>query len=68
MKFFKKKRKLNLKWGKHWRGCKIHMEWHAPCGCAYHPEPEPHVHKCIRHSTLAELEVWVPEYEEFSRG
>lgn len=23
-----------------------HMEWHAKCGCAYHPEPFPHVHPC----------------------
>jgi len=23
-----------------------HIEWHAKCGCAFHPEPFPHVHPC----------------------
>ena len=23
-----------------------HVEWHAPCGCAFHPTPFPHVHPC----------------------
>jgi hypothetical protein len=25
---------------------RVHQEWHASCGCAYHPEPFPHVHPC----------------------
>ena len=25
---------------------RVHQEWHAACGCAYHPEPFPHVHPC----------------------
>ena len=43
---------LNLKWGKNVRGGDIHIEWHAPCGCAFHPEPSPHVHPCPMHMTL----------------
>jgi len=36
----------NLVWGKHIRQGSEHTEWHTPCGCAYHPEPYPHVHAC----------------------
>lgn len=39
---------LNLSWGgnsKREPG-KTHVEWHAPCGCAFHPDPFPHVHPC----------------------
>lgn len=25
---------------------RVHQEWHAACGCAYHPEPFPHIHPC----------------------
>jgi len=39
-------RKLNLVWGKHLRENKEYEEWHAPCGCSYHPEPNPHIHAC----------------------
>ena len=37
-----------LTWGKNKRAGddREHMEWHAKCGCAYHPEPFPHVHPC----------------------
>jgi len=36
----------NLIWGEHLRDGSTHTEWHAPCGCAYHPNPFPHVHPC----------------------
>lgn len=35
-----------LRWGEHERGGQFHTEWFAPCGCAYHPQPFPHVHPC----------------------
>jgi hypothetical protein len=37
---------IGLQWGDHQRDGGTHTEWHAPCGCAYHPEPFPHVHPC----------------------
>ena len=40
---------FELNWSDHYRGGKIHREWHAPCGCAYHPVPIPHIHPCDRH-------------------
>jgi len=43
-------RPLNLVWQSNRRDGKGHVEWCAPCGCAYHPEPEPHVHSCHRHT------------------
>lgn len=42
-------RPLRLTWGNNVRAGDTHVEWHAPCGCAYHPEPEPHVHCCFKH-------------------
>lgn len=42
-------RELNLEWGKNLRDGEDHFEWTAPCGCAYHPEPAPHVHPCAKH-------------------
>lgn len=45
-------RELNLKWGRHDARGEWHIEWHAPCGCAYHPEPKPHVHPCIKHAEI----------------
>ena len=45
----KEARALRLFWGKHERDGEKHIEWYAPCGCAYHPEPEPHVHPCSEH-------------------
>lgn len=47
-------RPLRLTWGEN-AGRSGHghvfVEWHAPCGCAYHPEGEqgPHVHQCAEH-------------------
>lgn len=40
--------KTGLTFGKNKRAGddRWHMEWHAKCGCAYHPEPFPHVHPC----------------------
>lgn len=46
-------RPLRLAWGKHTRDGGLHIEWHAPCGCAYHPEPSPHVHPCDEHQKEA---------------
>jgi hypothetical protein len=37
---------LGLQWGEHQRGGGTHVEWYALCGCAYHPNPYPHVHPC----------------------
>ena len=45
-------RPLNLKWGRHDGRGEYHIEWHAPCGCAYHPEPKPHMHPCIKHAPI----------------
>lgn len=38
--------RLDLMWGDHPRDGGKHTEWHASCGCAYHPNPFPHVHPC----------------------
>lgn len=38
-----------LTWGEHERDGRRHTEWHAPCGCAFHPKPTPHWHPCIWH-------------------
>jgi len=40
--------KTGLTYGKNKRAGddREHMEWHAKCGCAYHPDPFPHVHPC----------------------
>jgi hypothetical protein len=40
---------IPLTWGKHTRDGQEHEEWHAPCDCAFHPEPEPHWHPCAAH-------------------
>lgn len=37
---------VDLLWAEHTRDGSAHVEWHAPCGCAYHPKPFPHVHPC----------------------
>lgn len=34
---------------------KIHIEWHAPCGCAFHPKPFPHVHPCTNEHKRPDL-------------
>lgn len=39
-------RTTELTWGENNRGGRTHLEWHAPCGCAFHPSPFPHVHPC----------------------
>ena len=38
-----------LEWGPNQRDGKEHIEWHAPCGCAWHPDPAPHWHPCALH-------------------
>lgn len=45
------RRRLNLVWGNNIRDGKTHVEWSTPCGCAYHPEPQPHVHHCAEHKS-----------------
>lgn len=49
-------RPLNLSWSEHERDAGKHTEWHAPCGCAYHPEPKPHIHPCSKHLEMSEME------------
>lgn len=57
-------RPLNLTWGEHGRDGAQHTEWHAPCGCAYHPEPKPHVHQCVGHKkTIYEASVEIVKAE-----
>lgn len=48
--FVDQPRLLNLTWGDHLRDGEPHTEWFAPCGCAFHPEPTPHVHRCRAHA------------------
>lgn len=52
-------RLIGLAWRINVRGDKTHWEWTAPCGCAYHPEPSPHVHKCAEHEGEAPAEIQV---------
>lgn len=42
---------IPLEWGTNQRGGKAHTEWHAQCGCAFHPNPAPHWHPCQHHAT-----------------
>lgn len=57
---------IPLEWGPNQRDGKEHTEWHAPCGCAFHPKPSPHWHPCEAHSPERELSakregfVWEP--------
>lgn len=51
-------RLLNLTWRTNARDGADHREWTAPCGCAFHPEPSPHVHECSRHIDVPKA--WVP--------
>ncbi len=48
-------RSLCLAWGLNGKRDpkRDHVEWHAPCGCAYHPEGDqgPHVHPCPTHES-----------------
>lgn len=48
-------RALDLQWGENKRDGEQHFEWHAPCGCAYHPQPGPHVHPCMSHTAKGGL-------------
>ena len=49
------KRELDLIWQQNLRDGKYHWEWTAHCGCAYHPEPYPHIHPCNLHSSSCEV-------------
>lgn len=46
--FGKEEHPLSLTWGENpnREPGRVHIEWHAPCGCAFHPTPFPHVHPC----------------------
>lgn len=46
---------LNLRLGDNRRNRSLHHEWHAPCGCAFHPDPFPHVHPCSGEHKRADL-------------
>lgn len=48
---------IGLIWGEHSRNGGTHTEWYAPCGCAFHPEPFPHVHPCSDEHKRADLHV-----------
>jgi len=37
---------IRLIGGQHQRNGGTHTEWHSLCGCAFHPNPFPHVHPC----------------------
>ncbi len=58
-------RDLNLVWGDSVRSGESHLEWHAPCGCAYHPEGDqgPHVHPCEDHDTGRDARIAALEEE-----
>lgn len=47
-------RSTGLMWGVNRRGQRTHIEWHSPCGCAFHPDGHqgPHIHPCSEHETL----------------
>lgn len=51
-------RPLRLFWQSNQRDGMTHWEWTAPCGCAYHPEPEPHVHACSEHRKAGEAHLY----------
>lgn len=44
----REEKSLGLSWGENkLRELGVtHVEWHAPCGCAFHPKPFPHIHPC----------------------
>jgi len=61
-------RNLNLEWGWHRRKGMPHEEWYAPCGCAYHPEPYPHVHPCSHeHSRPEPFSIGLKRHEEIAK-
>jgi hypothetical protein len=50
---------IDLTWGENRirEPGKVHIEWHAPCGCAFHPTPFPHVHPCSDEHKRPDLHV-----------
>jgi hypothetical protein len=50
---------LGLTWGENPKRepSKVHIEWHAPCGCAFHPTPFPHVHPCANEHQRPDLAI-----------
>jgi hypothetical protein len=41
----------------------VHIEWHAPCGCAFHPTPFPHIHPCTNEHKRPDLHALTEETE-----
>ena len=54
-----------LEWGRNQRDGNVHTEWHAPCGCAWHPSPAPHWHPCDQHQPRPALAEVLDEIEEY---
>lgn len=57
---------LGLTWGDNTtrEKDKTHVEWHAPCGCAFHPTPFPHVHPCTNEHKRPDLNTLSEETEQ----
>lgn len=66
-------RNLGLTWGENpgREAGGTHIEWHAPCGCAFHPNPFPHVHPCSDEHKRPDLNVIEPhgdiDWHEYER-
>jgi hypothetical protein len=52
---------LGLQWGEHQRNGGTHTEWFAPCGCAFHPQPFPHIHPCSDEHKRSDLHTLTEE-------
>jgi hypothetical protein len=56
---------MDLTWGenRNREPEQTHLEWHAPCGCAFHPKPFPHVHPCSNEHKRPDLHTLTEETE-----
>lgn len=56
---------IGLEWGENGNRepGQIHIEWHAPCGCAFHPKPFPHIHPCTNEHKRPDLHTLTEETE-----
>lgn len=56
---------IGLTWGENQNRepGQVHVEWHAPCGCAFHPQPFPHVHPCTNEHKRPDLHALTEETE-----
>lgn len=59
---------LGLTWGENHNReqGRVHIEWHAPCGCAFHPVPFPHAHPCSNEHKRPDLHALTEETEAFT--